>query len=92
MIDYFSDSDKSEQLSERQKIRLEVLKQKSNERDDKSAQKNMNEDRKRGPDVNVQENSADTTEIQNFDNELWFTFATKAMDSGRDKKRHKENE
>jgi len=69
-----------------------VLKQKSNERDDESVQKNMNEDRKRGPDVNVQENSAEAIEIQNFDNELWFTFATKAVDSERDKKRHKENE
>ena len=49
----------------------------------------MNEDRKRGPDVNVQENGAETIEIHNFYNDLWFTFATKAVDSERDKKRHK---
>ena len=41
----------------------------------------MNEDRKRDPDVNVQENSAETTEIQNIDKELWFAFETKAVDS-----------
>ena len=69
-----------------------MLKQKSNERHDESMQNNTNEDRKRGPDVNVQENSAETTDMQNFDDELWFAFATKAVDSERDKKRHKENE
>ena len=47
----------------------------------------MIEDRKRGPNVNVHANSAETTKIQNVDIELWFAFATKAVDSARDKKR-----
>ena len=48
---------------------LDVLKHKQNERDDKSVQKNMNEDTKRGPDINVQENGAEKMESQNFDND-----------------------
>ena len=48
-MDYYYDSHKSEQLRERQKRSLDVLKHKQNE----SAQKNMNEDTKRGPDINV---------------------------------------
>ena len=42
LIDYHSVLDKSEQLSERQKIRFDMLKQKRNEREDNSVQKNMN--------------------------------------------------
>ena len=61
VISYYSDSDKSEQLSNRQKIRLDMLKQKLNERDDKSAKKNINGDRKRGPCDNVQENNVQST-------------------------------
>ena len=52
----------------------------------------MNEDRKRGLDVNLQENSAETIEIQKFDNELWFAFETKVVDNEIDKKRYKEDE
>ena len=52
----------------------------------------MNKDRKRGPDVNAQEKGVEKTEIQNFDNELWFKFASKLVDNERDKKMHKDNE
>ena len=92
MINYYSDSDKSEQLSERHNRRLDFTKQKQKERKNKVAKNNVIEDRKRSPDANVQVNSVETTKIKNFDNELWFSHATKSVDSERDKKRHKENE
>ena len=59
-----SDSDESEQLSQRQKTRLEFLKQKRQERKEKVAKYNMHENRKMGPDVNV------ITKNKNFDNKL----------------------
>ena len=52
----------------------------------------MHDNRKRCPDVNVIANSAKTTKIKNFDDELWCACATKAVDSERKKKRHEDNE
>ena len=92
VIDCCSDSDKSDQLSERQKTRLDFLKQKRKERKYKVAKNNVIEDRKRGPDANVQANSVETRKIKIFDNELWFSHAIKAVDSEIDKKRNIENE
>ena len=92
VIDYCSDSDKSEELSERKKIRLDCLKQKRQEIKEKIAKNNMYEDRKRGLAVNVIENSAETTNIKNFNNELWHACATKEVDSESDKKSHDEND
>ena len=52
----------------------------------------MYEDRKRGLDVNVIKNSAGTTNIKNFDNELWRACAKKEVDSESEKKFHEEND
>ena len=52
----------------------------------------MIEDKKRRPDVNVQIKSVETIKISNFDEDLWFPYATKVVDSERNNKRHNENE
>ena len=51
----------------------------------------MQDVRKRGPDVNVIENSDKIIKIENVDDELWHAHATKAVDIEREKKRNNEN-
>ena len=57
VIENYSDSDKSEKLSERQQKRLESLKQKGVKRKENGTKNEIQDLRKRGPDVKVMENS-----------------------------------
>ena len=99
VIDYYSDSDNSEKLSERKQQRLETLKLKREDnaqkrrcgRNENRARENAQDVRKRGKDVNVVKQYDKLTTVKNYDTEAWYAHATKAVDSERERKRYNDN-
>ena len=98
VIDCYSESDKSETLSERQQQRLEILKQRREDdrhkrrcnRNEKRASGDARDMRKRGTDATRLKQNDKSTKVKNYDVEVWHACATKAVDSERERKRHED--